>query len=57
MTNLKEEKSDAEKGSLEGRIEIVHKMDSVYTINAFQVSVGVGINITNSFWKSIVAEY
>ena len=36
---------------------IVHKMDSVYTINAFQVSVGVGINITKDFWKSIIAEY
>jgi len=32
-------------------------MDSVYTINAFQVSAGVGANFTKCFRKSIVAEY
>jgi hypothetical protein len=45
-----------EKSSFERKIRIVHKMDSVYTINAFQVSTGVGTNITKVFYFSTRAE-
>jgi hypothetical protein len=53
---LKDKRALPGKSSFDGRIEIVHKMDRVYTIYASSVSTGVGIKIIKGFYLSTHAE-